>query len=151
MTEGHVALVLARIWSVSPLRYLVVGGVAFGFDIGLLFLLHEILLVPLAPATATAFLASFAVTYILQRVFTFRSRVGVAASSLKYTLLVIANTFAVTGIVSAAAALGIPWFWGKVAAVIAMTVWNYFAYRYWVFASGVSRPTPDSSGSTTSR
>ncbi len=130
-----------RLWARSPVRYVVVGGFAFGFDVVLLFLLHEAFHLPLAPSTAIAFLASFAVTYVLQRIFTFRSRSGITASTVKYTLLVIANTFAVTGIVAAASALGLPWLAGKLVAVVGMTVWNYFAYRHWVFASGSSGPS----------
>lgn len=150
MPERTAAVALARLWGLQPLRYLVVGGIAFGFDVGVLFLLHDVVAIPLEPATAVAFVASFAVTYTLQRVFTFRSRAGVPTSTLKYTLLVAANTVAVTGIVSVAAALGVPWFWGKVIAVVAMTVWNYFAYRYWVFAPGSFWPSPGASNGASS-
>ena len=131
-----------RMWARSPVRYVVVGGFAFGFDGFLLFLLHDGFRLPLAPSTAVAFLTSFVVTYVLQRILTFRSRSGITASTVKYTLLVIANTFAVTGIVAAASALGLPWLVGKLVAVVGMTVWNYFAYRHWVFAAGPSGP-PD--------
>jgi len=122
-------------------RYLVVGALCFAFDVALLWLLHVILLVPLAIATAVAFLASFAVTYTLQRVVAFSSTAGVAPSVVRYTLLVIFNTLATTGIVWAIDALGAGWVAGKVLAVICTTFWNFFAYRYWVFASRKNRAT----------
>ncbi|MFH8249104.1 GtrA family protein [Microbacterium sp. B2969] len=136
-----------RVWARSAIRYVVIGGVAFAFDVGLLFVLHEVLGIPLPISTPVAFLTSFCVTYLLQRIFTFRLEGRVASSAVKYTLLVIANTFAVTGIVAAVDALGGSWFAGKLLAVVAMTVWNYFAYRYWVFAPrarghGSSHATP---------
>lgn len=131
--DRRAMLMLGRIWSLSSVRYLVVGGFAFLFDVGLLWLLHEGLKIPLAISTPVAFLASFAVTYTLQRTIAFRADTGVAPSVLRYAGLVLFNTLATTGIVWGWAALGGPWLVGKVFAVVATTVWNYFAYRYWVF------------------
>jgi len=111
------------------------GGLAFLFDAGLLWLLHDALGVDLAISTATAFLLSFAVTYTLQRKFAFASTNAVAPSVVRYAALVIFNTLATTAIVWALTALGLPWIVGKITAVVATTVWNYFAYRHWVFAS----------------
>lgn len=122
------------VWSNSAVRYLVVGGGAFLIDVGLLAGLHDLLSVPLVVATPAAFLLSFAITYVLQRTFTFGSDAGVASSAVKYTALVIFNTVATTGIVAAAAALDLPWIVGKVVAVGSTTVWNYFLYRHWIFA-----------------
>jgi len=126
---------IVRIWSSSAARYLVVGGFSFLFDAGVLWLLHDVFGVALAIATPVAFLLSFAVTYTLQRTIAFRASDGVAPSVARYTLLVAFNTVATTAIVWAFDALGLPWLVGKVAAVAATTIWNYFAYRYWVFAS----------------
>ncbi len=45
-----------------------------------------------------------------------------------------AGSLATTGIVWLIDALGWGWLAGKAAAVLATTIWNYFAYRHWVFA-----------------
>jgi putative flippase GtrA len=119
--------------SSSPVRYVLVGGLAFLIDIGLLWLLHEGLRVPLAISTPVAFLLSFAITFFLQRALTFRTSAGVVGSAVKYTLLVAFNTVATTLIVTGGASLGLPWEWAKVIAVASTTVWNYFGYRYWIF------------------
>lgn len=124
----------ALLWQHSAVRYLVTGGFCFLVDVALLWLGHDVLGIPLAVATAIAFLLSFFVTYTLQRVVAFASDNDVAPSVLRYTILVIANTVATTFIVWAVDALGAPWFVGKILAVIITTVWNYFIYRYWVFA-----------------
>lgn len=126
---------IVRLWSLSAVRYLVVGGFAFLFDAGMLWLLHDAFGVPLAVSTPVAFLLSFAVTYTLQRTVAFRSDDGVAPSVVRYAILVAANTVATTIIVWSSDAIGLPWIVGKVAAVVATTIWNYFAYRYWVFAA----------------
>jgi putative flippase GtrA len=125
---------IRRVWAVGPIRYLTMGGLAFLFDAGLLWLLHEALGVDLAISTATAFLLSFVVTYSLQRKFAFAAENAVAPSVFRYALLVIFNTLATTAIVWLSSVIGLPWIVGKVAAVVATMVWNYFAYRYWVFA-----------------
>lgn len=126
---------IARLWGSSAVRYLVVGGFCFLVDIGLLWLAHDVLGVPLAIATPIAFLASFAVTYTLQRVVAFNSDARVTPSVARYTALVIFNALASTVIVWAFDTVGLEWAVGKVVAVAATTVWNFFAYRYWVFAS----------------
>lgn len=132
---------LARIaWSSSAVRYLLVGGFCFIVDVGLLWLAHDVVGVPLAIATPVAFLASFAVTYTLQRVIAFASDSKVVPSVARYTALVAFNTLATTAIVWLIDQSGGGWFIGKVIAVVATTVWNYFAYRYWVFVT----PTPRS-------
>lgn len=128
-----------RIWSLSAVRYLLVGGFCFVVDVALLWIAHESLGVPLPIATPVAFLASFAVTYTMQRVVAFASDSKMVPSVARYTALVVFNTLATTGIVWAVDALAGGWFVGKVLAVVATTVWNYFAYRYWVFASSPAR------------
>lgn len=124
---------LARLWGRSEVRYLLVGGFCFLADVTILWVAHDLFGVPLPIATPVAFLASFAITYTMQRVIAFGSESAVGASVLRYTLLVIFNTVATTGIVWAAPALGLPWIVGKIVAVIATTFWNFFAYRHFVF------------------
>jgi len=126
--------IVARVWSHSAIRYLFVGGLCFVADVAGLWLLHDIWTVPLAVATPVSFLASFALTYTLQRVVAFASDARVAPSVGRYTALVVVNTIATTGIVWLTDAVGAGWMTGKVVAVVATTVWNYFAYRYWVFS-----------------
>lgn len=129
----------ARAWGSSAVRYVVVGAFCFIVDAGLLWVLYDIVRLPLAVATPIAFLASFGVTYTLQRMVAFSSDARVAPSVGRYILLVAFNTLATTAIVWGIDALGVGWLGGKVVAVVATTVWNYFAYRYWVFASPKSK------------
>lgn len=128
-----------RLWGHSAVRYLFVGGFCFIVDVGLLWVAHELLHVPLAIATPVSFLASFAVTYTLQRVVAFASDSRVVPSVARYTALVAFNTLATTGIVWIVDQTGAGWLLGKVVAVVVTTVWNYFAYRYWVFAHPPTR------------
>ena len=141
-TGGPLARAIRFVWSHSAVRYLLVGGVAFLVDVSLLALLHDWLAVPLVIATPAAFLLSFGVTYFLQRLLTFGTESSVASSAVKYTALVAFNTIATTAIVAGVAALGPAWIIGKIVAVASTTVWNYFAYRYWVFAAPRRKSSP---------
>ena len=118
----------------SAIRYLVAGGLSFLVDIGLLALFHEVFAWPTWLAAGTAFVLSFAFTYTIQRYFTFESSAPHGRTLLKYTVLVIFNTLATAVIVALIDMTPAGWAVGKVAATAATTIWNYFAYRYWVFA-----------------
>ncbi|TFC36636.1 GtrA family protein [Cryobacterium sp. TMT2-14] len=128
-----------RIVRHSAVRYLVAGGLAFLVDIGILALLREVLVWPLWLATGVAFLLSFFFTYSIQRYFSFESSAAHGVALLKYAALVGFNTIAVVFIVTLINPTPLGWLGGKVIATGLSTVWNYFAYRYWVFAD--TRPS----------
>lgn len=115
-------------------KYLIVGVLSFAVDFLLLVLLHEFLGVDLWIATPAAFLASFVLNYLLSRFFTFGGTGAKGVSFFKYVALVAFNTIAVSLIVSGFEALGSSYMVGKVVSTAAMTIWNFFAYKYWVFA-----------------
>ena len=119
---------------VGVTRYLLAGILAFAVDFGLLFLLRAVLGWPTALAAAVAFLVSFAFTYTIQRTLGFVSQAPHGRALIRYTILVAINTVATALIVALLDQTAVGWGIGKVAATAATTVWNYFAYRWWVFA-----------------
>ena len=120
----------------SAFRYLLIGGATFLIDLGLLAMLHQVLDWPLWLATGTAFLATFVFNYSLQRTFSFSSRAAHGNTLAKYLTLLAFNTGATILIVWLIDQTGWGWGIGKVAATVATTTWNYFVFRYWVFAPG---------------
>ncbi|MGN7201086.1 GtrA family protein [Arthrobacter sp. SAFR-044] len=122
-------------------RFIIVGGISFVIDLGLLMLLHEVFLVDLLIATPVAFLISLAFNYALQRVFTFRAENGKSVSFIKYCLLVAFNTVAVDVIVNFVDWLGAGYQIGKVIATILTTAWNFLLYKHWIFKSGAPDKT----------
>lgn len=131
-TVRHSAGVVARH---SAFRYLLIGGASFLIDISLLALFHEVLGWHLWLATGSAFLLTFAFNYSLQRTFSFGSRAGHGRTLVKYLVLLGVNTLATIGIVWVVDLTALGWGAGKLAATIITTGWNYFVFRYWVFAS----------------
>ena len=86
-----------------------------------------------------AFVLSFAFTYTIQRVFSFGSDAPHGRTLLRYTLLVVFNTIATAAIVGLIDLTPAGWAVGKVVATVVTTIWNYFVYRYWVFASAAAQ------------
>lgn len=124
-----------RLAAHGPLRYLVAGGVSFVVDFGLLTVFHVVFGWPITIATGASFLISFFFTYAIQRVFSFSATTPHGRALVRYAILVGVNTLATVGIVDALTRTPLSWEGGKVAATIVTTAWNYFAYRYWVFAA----------------
>lgn len=125
----------------SAVRYLFAGGLSFLVDFGLLALLHEVLFWPVWLASGVSFLVSFAFTYTIQRYFSFNSLSPHGRALVRYALLVVFNTLATVAIVSLVNVSPLSWAGGKVIATVATTAWNYFAYRYWVFATPKTKTT----------
>lgn len=140
---------MKRLLRSSAFRYLLVGGLSFLIDFGLLFILFQIAGWPLWLATGTAFLSSFVFNYLLQRAFSFGSNAGHVGTLARYLTLLGFNTIATIGVVSLVEQLGFGWEPGKIIAVILTTLWNFFIFKYWVFA-GSQRPdvVPDPQSST---
>ena len=118
----------------SVMRYLVVGGGSFAVNV----LLLNILIVhlhwdPERVAAPAAFLLTFGVAYTLQRVFTFRSEADVNGSMLRYLLLAGVNTLAQIPLHELGSSLGLGTARRQFLATGIITVWNYFAYKHWVY------------------
>lgn len=137
MTSGPADSARARLGGLSrhsAVRYVVAGGLAFLVDLGLLALFHEVFGWQTWLAAGMAFIISFAFTYTIQRYFTFGSQAPHGPALFKYAVLVAFNTLATAAIVAAIDLTPAGWVVGKVVATVATTIWNYFVYRYWVFA-----------------
>ena len=125
---------ISRILNSGALRYLVAGGLAFAFNVLLLNVFREVLGLPTSLSALLAFWASFFFTYSLQRMFAFRSEASVRASLFRYSVLVAFNSVVVAFVVTVCHdVLGLGLGSSQLVAT-AITVWNYFAYKHWVYA-----------------
>lgn len=124
---------LGKFFGHSAIRYLIVGGLSFAVDFGLLVLLREIFHWDVGMASAGAFLTSLVFNFLLQRKFSFESTHRTHVSMIRYGLLVAANTVATVLIVQLLTPTPLGYIGGKVISTSAMTIWNYFLYQDWVF------------------
>lgn len=133
---------LGRFFGHSAIRYLIVGGLSFAFDFGLLVLLREVFHWDVGLASATAFLASLVFNFLVQRKFSFESAHRTHVSMIRYAILVVANTLATVLIVQLLTPTILGYMGGKVISTAAMTVWNFFLYQHWVFGKKATHHGP---------
>jgi putative flippase GtrA len=95
--------------------------------------LHGVLGISLAIATSVAFLATLAVNFGLNKVFSFRSSGLIRPAIVRYLLLVLVNYGATLLIVTGLTAAGLSYVVAKTLATVLNAVLNYLAYRHWVF------------------
>jgi putative flippase GtrA len=117
----------------SVVRFLLIGGLSFALDLGLLAVLHEAFGVELWIATPIAFVVSLIFNFLLQRIFTFKATNHGGVSAAKYLLLVAFNIVVSDLIVTGFDAFGWSYIIGKATATVLTTVWNYWLYRHWIF------------------
>jgi putative flippase GtrA len=115
------------------LRYLSVGALSAGLDLGILVLAREAAGLSLAVATTIAFWTALAVNFSLNRVWVFRTDGSISQSFLRYMVLVACNYVLTMGIVLGATNLGVAYPIGKLLAIGAVAVWTFLLYQRWVF------------------
>lgn len=120
----------------SVVRFVIVGGLSFALDLGILAILHGGFGVDLWIATPIAFVTSLVFNFLFQRLFTFRASSHRAVSAAKYLLLVFFNIVVSDLIVTGFDSQGWSYVAGKVTATVMTTVWNYLLYRHWIFKTG---------------
>jgi putative flippase GtrA len=122
--------------SVQFLRYLVVGGIAYAVDFGVLFILTEAAGFHYLLSAALSFLLGLVVNYCLSVVWVFPRR---AMADKRMEFLV----FAAVGLVGLGLNEGIIWFFtarlkiyyllSKIAASVVVLLWNFFARKRILF------------------
>jgi putative flippase GtrA len=127
----------------SAVRYLIVGGLSFVVDFGLLVLFHQVFGWAVSVATAVAFLSSLVFNFAVQRKVSFGAHHRTRVSIFRYALLVIANTVASVVVVELLTPTALGYMGGKVISTAAMTIWNFFLYRHWVFGAVPSTRSRD--------
>lgn len=118
----------------GAIRYLIVGGLSAGLDIGLLVGLRELAGLPIPVATTIAFWVALAGNFWLNKAWSFPNPQPGGRPFLRYMVLVGVNYLATVAIVTGGAAAGLPYVVAKVLAIGAAASWTFVAYRRWVFA-----------------
>lgn len=117
------------------LRFLIVGGLSLAADAGSLFVLHGVLGVWLAPATALAYGIAFFVNFGLNRAWVFGSNGSVAGQLPRYLALVAVNLGVTVVAVQSLTWLGLPYLYAKLLTAAVLAVANYFASQKWIFVT----------------
>jgi putative flippase GtrA len=131
-----------RAAGLAQVGYLLAGGVSLLLDVTTLFVLHGLLRTQLAVATTIAYVVGLLCNYWINRWWVFAGSQSHGRSALRYGLLVVFNYSATIVIVTSLTAAGLPYVIGKLIAVGGTLVWNFLAYRHWVFSPGATHTAP---------
>lgn len=123
---------LRRARTSSVLRYAIIGGLTFVVDLALLVLLHGMLEVPVAPATALAYAGAIAFNFSTNSRWTFAGGAH-GAGFARYMVVIVANLVATVVLVELLVRLGLHYTLAKTATTAAATLWTYPVSRRWVF------------------
>jgi putative flippase GtrA len=116
------------------LGFCLINGFTFGVDLVLLTALHGGLRAPLPIAVTVAYACAFALSYVLNRIFNFRSHAPVGPQFAVYVVVVIVNYLAfILGVSNVLAAVGVEYHLARIVAGACEAVYMYSAMRWVVF------------------
>lgn len=114
-------------------RYLMIGGLSYVVDVGLLFLLAEVLGAPVWVAGSVSYWTGVLINFSLNRR-TMSSGGRVHAQAVRYGVLLCVNFLVTLGALQLGERLSVPVVVAKTVAVVVLTGANFGLYRRWVFA-----------------
>ncbi|BCZ22104.1 GtrA family protein [Mycobacterium senriense] len=114
--------------------FCVINGFTFGVDLTILTGLRGVLGLPVPIAVTAAYVCAFALSYVLNRTFNFRSHAPVGPQVMTYVVVVVVNYSAfILGMTTALAAIGVQYQLSRLAAGMCEAVYMYSAMRWVVF------------------
>ena len=114
--------------------FCVIYGFTFGLDLAILTGLRGALGLPVPIAVTVAYGCAFALSYVLNRIFNFRSHAPVGPQVVVYVVVVAVNYLAlILGVTTALGAVGVQYQLSRLAGGICEAVYMYSAMRWVVF------------------
>jgi len=125
---------LARVVPPSLLGFAVINGFTFAVDIALLTVLHSVADMPLWLSISVAYACAFGLSYVLNRVFNFRSHAPAGPQVAVYVVVIVVNYLAwILGVGAGLAALGVDYRIARLTSGACEAVYMYSAMRWIVF------------------
>lgn len=125
---------LAAIVAPTFVGFCLINGCTFGVDLMILTGLRGALGLPVPIAVTVAYVCAFALSYVLNRLFNFRSHAPVGPQVATYVVVVVVNYLAfILGVTTALAAMGVQYQLSRLAAGICEAVYMYSAMRLLIF------------------
>lgn len=118
----------------SLVGFALINGFTFCVDLGLLTVLRSWAGSPLWLAITIAYSSAFALSYVLNRAFNFRSHAPLGPQFAKYVIVVVVNYLVlILGLGTGLSALGVEYHLARIAAGAAEGIFMYCALRWIVF------------------
>lgn len=119
----------------SFVGFALINGFTFGVDLVLLTLGHGVAGLPLPVAITVAYVCAFALSFVLNRTFNFRSHAPVGRQAVLYAIAVAVNYFAfILGAGAGLAALGLQYHLARIVAGACEAAFLYSVLRWIVFS-----------------
>ena len=131
---------LAGLIPPSLLGFAVINGFTFATDLALLATVHSGLRWPLPVSITVSYTTAFGLSYLLNRIFNFRSHGAVGPQVALYAAVVIVNYLVwILGVGDGLAALGLDYRLARIAAGACEALYMYAAMRWLVFRDAQRR------------
>lgn len=131
---GWLPLRLGAIVAPTFVGFCGINGFTFGVDLAILTGLRSGLGIPVPVAVTVAYLCAFTLSYVLNRIFNFRSHAPVGPQLAVYVAVVVINYLVfILGVTTALAAIGVQYQLSRLAAGTCEAVYMYSAMRWLVF------------------
>jgi putative flippase GtrA len=131
---------IKKLWSLTILRYCLIGGIAYAIELSFLIGLHSGLNLQRTIAAGIAFWLGIFVSFFLQKLFAFRDynkeRGAIAKQGSLYAGLVAWNYFVTLLIVSLLPSTALVY--SRTFALLLTTAWNFLIYRHFIFSEDSS-------------
>jgi putative flippase GtrA len=134
---------LSRIVPPSFIGFAIINGFTFSVDLGLLSLCHGVLKWPYPAAVTLSYLTAFALSFVLNRAFNFRSHEALGPQTMKYVVAVGINYAAfVLGVGDGLTALGVEYQLARILSGLCEGLYMYSVMRWVVFRDAPARSRP---------
>jgi putative flippase GtrA len=135
---------LPRIVAPSFLGFAIINGFTFSVDLGLLSLCHGVLRWPYPAAVTLSYLTAFALSFVLNRAFNFRSHAALRPQTTKYVVAVGINYAAfVLGVGDGLTAMGVEYQLARILSGLCEGLYTYSVMRWVVFRGAPARLAPE--------
>jgi putative flippase GtrA len=125
---------LSRIVAPSFLGFAIINGFTFSVDLALLTLGHGLLKWPYAAAVTVSYLTAFALSFVLNRAFNFRSHGDLTQQTTKYAVAIGINYVAfVVGVGAGLTAVGVEYLLARTLSGLCEGAYMYSVMRWVVF------------------
>jgi putative flippase GtrA len=131
---GRLPFGLSSLVAPTFLGFCLINSLTFGVDLVLLTGLHGGLGIPVPIAVTVAYACAFALSYLLNRIFNFRSHAPVGPQFGVYVVVVVVNYLAfILGVTSVLTAIAVQYQVSRIVAGVCEAVFMYCAMRWVVF------------------
>ncbi|MER7276999.1 GtrA family protein [Dactylosporangium sp. NPDC000244] len=149
MLTGWVDRLPPRLRKVLPRQlagFAMLGAFTFSVDLAILMTLRHTTHLPIPVAVSIAYLAAFALNFVLNRTVNFRSHAPVGGQVVRFAIVAVGDYCITVGVSSGLYALGLDVRLSRLLAAGVVAIFTYTLSRWWVFRDKPAAAAGDAAG-----